>query len=107
MKKRKNPRDEKEKDYEKQHFSPGKYDKAFRKQWPRKKAVTERVFRRSAQQILNRADAEGQEDLDVELSRKRESIRKWEVLTLRELIKKKQAKRRATIGARKRRQSES
>ncbi len=101
--KRRDPGREKQRDYERQHFSPGKSDKGFRKQWPRKKATAQRSFRRTQRAALHSlAEADG-DQLDRALASRREQVSKWEVISLRERIRRKQQRKLAEVGARKRR----
>jgi len=98
------PQEEKRLDYERQHFSPGKNDKAFRKNWPRKKAMMERRLRRKVAGALSRRHRLQAEDfLSVVAALQREPIRKWTIFNLRERVRSKLAKRQSMIGARKRR----
>lgn len=67
-----------------------KYPKAFRKQWPRVKAVAERAFRHARRRLLDAGD----EDATV----RREVVRKWSQPQLGEVIAS-HAQRRAGLQA--------
>ena len=81
MSKIKSPIEKKRLGYERDHFSPSEYPKAFRKNWPLKKAKANRSYRHSVKSELTKAG----EDADVKGFR-RESLRKWSVETLRERV---------------------
>ncbi len=101
---RRSPREDKELDYERQHFSSGKYDKAFRRQWPRKKARAERTYRHKVTQMLTRNNVNDAEENQTDTaSLKRETIRKWSIGNLRDRVQGKLEKRQQMVGARKER----
>ncbi len=94
--------------YERDHFSPGKYPKGFRKNWPRKKARANRAFRRKVAQLVDASlhrNASSSDELAVEHV-KREHVEKWVIETLRERVERTQVRRAATYGAKKARQAE-
>lgn len=102
------PKKEKELDYENYHFSPGKSDKGFRKAWKRKKARGHRFERHKVKQLLQESDIDYDKSVTTELKShdvKPEKPIKWDVMTLRERIAYKKAKRermhRARINRRK------
>src|SRR5437879_4167166 len=93
----KSPRRKKKHALDWDHVTPAEYPHAFRKLWPRKKAHTTRAHRRKVRQLLGAG-----EDSAVGAVR-REEVRKWEVITVRERIQYKQEKRQALAGHKARR----
>ncbi len=96
----KSPRAKKRLAYERDHVAPAEYPHAFRKQWPRKKARAGRAYRRKVRQLLRAAGA----DAPVAAVR-REEMRKWGTVPLRESVRLKQEKRRTMVGAHKARRA--
>jgi hypothetical protein len=104
MERRRSPQENKELDYERQHFTLGKSNKGFRKKWPKKKAIAERQFRHKIANTLARGSDMDSDDLQSEvLSCRRKHVGKWGVPNLRELIEHKKAKRLGRVGGKKRR----
>ena len=92
MAKIKHPKAKKALDYTRQHFSAGKYDKAFRRQWPRKKRLISRGERRAVALNLRISDQDLQSAEEAELRTynvKREKPVKWHIETLRERVRRK------------------
>jgi hypothetical protein len=98
MSKVKSPVDKKRLVYDRDHVTPAEYPHAFRKQWPRKKAKAERAARRKVRQVLQ---ASG-EDTAATVVR-REPVRKWASISLRESLQFKQWKRQQLAGRKARR----
>jgi hypothetical protein len=106
MKKILTPKEKKELDYERQHFSPGKNDKAFRRQWPIKKAKVQRAFRRIVNESLRRVNETGVEESEWQAtSKRRKSVTKWTIMNLRQRVQLKKENRAGMVNARKHRQS--
>ncbi|MDH3712941.1 MAG: hypothetical protein OET44_03725 [Gammaproteobacteria bacterium] len=90
MDKERDPRLDKERDYERQHFSPGKHNKGFRRQWPRRKASAERAARHTVAQKLGLVSVDSAEEVDTAVAGvTRNEVRKWSILNLREWIARK------------------
>jgi len=103
MKKYRDPRKNKERDYENYHFTPGKYDKAFRKQWPKRKARGHRLERRKVNTILDDADMSFDNSVDTEVKIgdvKPQKPVKWGTRNLRERIRIKMENRKRGYRAR-------
>lgn len=64
---RKSPREKKDLELKKDHFTFAEYPHRFRKAWPRKKALASRAYRRKSQQLLSPAKREISAD-DAEMS---------------------------------------
>ena len=62
------------------------YPKAFRKQWPRKKARRNRAQRRKSNQMIGAAADLETLHSDLKLVAPRQLLHKWGVVTLREYI---------------------
>lgn len=94
MNKERDPRRDKELDYEHQHVSPGKHNKGFRRQWPRRKASAERAARRTVAQKLGLVSVDSAEDVDSDVAGvTRNEVRKWSIFNLREWIAIKKRRR--------------
>jgi uncharacterized protein (DUF2267 family) len=99
MNKDRDPKLDKELDYERQHFSPGKHDKGFRRQWPRRKASAERATRRTVAQKLGLVSVESAEEVGSDVAGvTRNEVRKWSILNLREWLARKK-RRRADVSS--------
>ena len=110
MRQKRTPQAKKELDYEKQHFSPGEYPHAFRRNWPRKKARVNREYRRKADELLSKISIEPavtvEEQIDdggLTRNRFRKSVlkkrvRKWGVATLKERVDSRLETRASQIG---------
>jgi len=105
----KNPAEKKRLAYEHDHYNRGgENGKAWRKSKPRKKAKARRSFRRVANE-LTRVCATA-EEAPVVANRKQEGLRQervsdWGVIGLRDFVKSRQARREATVGAKKARRA--
>jgi hypothetical protein len=94
MSKERDPKLDKERDYERQHISPGKHNKGFRRQWPRRKASAERAARRTVAQKLGLVSTDSAEAVDTGVAGvTRNEVRKWGVFNLREWIARKKRRR--------------
>lgn len=109
MTKTKNPGAKKELDYDRQHFSPGKNDKAFRKQWPKRK---QRAIRRERRIVALNLNVTSQ-DLDAaekgELRTydvRKEKPTKWHIESLKERVQRKRERRLSSFKAKIKRQNE-
>jgi hypothetical protein len=86
--------------YDRDHVTPAEYPHAFRRKWPRKKAKAERATRRKVRQVLKMTG-----DQAAIADVRRERVRKWGSITLRESVRLKKLKRQQMVGAHKARQT--
>jgi hypothetical protein len=102
MSKMKSPRHKKQLAYERDHFHVPEYPHAFRKTWPRAKARAQRAARRKVREVLKTAN----DDTALRCVR-RGTVKKWSgaSMTLREIVQRKQQKRKEMVGTRKARQA--
>jgi hypothetical protein len=105
MKKRKSPQEKKALAYERDHYvSAGESRHAFRKKWPKKKAMMNQIHRHRADQAIHQLEKLG--DLDsidsspievtAEQLRKvdpRKKLRKWGVMSLKKYVERNQEAR--------------
>ncbi len=105
----KKPVEKKRLNYERDHESPGKYDKAFRKQWPKKKTKANRKVRSKVHSHERATDGEGVEGvLEAKIAAvRRESLYKWTIETLAERVARTKLRRLFSVGAKKIRQEKS
>jgi hypothetical protein len=97
-----NPKLKKQLAYERDHYSKGKYDKRFRKAWPKIKRAMVRATRHVANQMVTPAA----NDFDVVIPDKpktKHRLRKRGSSTLREIVERKMERRTKGVGAKKRR----
>jgi len=107
MTKERDPKRKKDLDYERQHFSPGKSDKAFRRQWPKTKKSAERAARHAVSRTLATTSIDTTDQIENRIAAvKRKSVSKWDIFNLREYLAVKRRRRVERIG-RKRRRPES
>lgn len=108
---RKSPREKKDLEFKKDHFTFAKSQHGFRKAWPLKKALANREYRRKSEELLSQAKSGNSlEDVDLvageltagqvrnAISRKR--LQKWGTVSVGEKIRVKLEKRSATVGRR-------
>ncbi len=105
MKKRRTPREKKELAYKRDHYvSAGESRHAFRKNWPKKKAMMNQIHRHRAAEALHAlerlADAESilnspEEVTSTQLKKvdPRKKLRKWGVMSLQKYVKRNQEAR--------------
>jgi hypothetical protein len=77
--------------------TPAEYSHAFRKKYPKKKALAQRAARRTVRQVLS-ATA----DADAVTIVRRKRVRKWAAITVRESLAQKRQKREALINRKRR-----
>lgn len=97
----KSPQRKKQHALDRDHVSPSKYNKAFRKVWPRKEAKLNRAFRLRSKVAL----ATSTDGADVDAVRRKKAV-KWGVLSMREHVVSKLEHRVHMHGAHKRRRAE-
>jgi hypothetical protein len=96
------PQEKKRKAYDCDHRSPGKYDKQFRKSWPRKKRLVNRSDRRIAKSALGGSlDPEVAELKTDKASPK--TLKKWNLASVRDTVVRKLANRTSRQGGKARR----
>jgi hypothetical protein len=88
---RRNPQEKKALAYRKDHEVQAEFPHAFRRQWPRNKARSQRAFRRRVQQLLAQVHAVPTDEDDASgaiqaEAFRRKQVRKWGVITLRERV---------------------
>jgi hypothetical protein len=94
------PQDKKQLAYARDHYAKGKYDKAFRETWPRKKHKSGRSFRHAADTLTRAAALDGESDAEISAIKKK-PLTKWPVSKLGEIVPGKLAKRAGRVGAKK------
>jgi hypothetical protein len=110
-KERKSPQEKKQLEYTRDYFSCGESVHGSRKTWPRKKAFTNREYRRKSDELLSQAKPGiSGDDADIvageitathlrkSVSRKR--LQKWPPITVGEKVKIKLQKRKETFARR-------
>ena len=96
MKKRRTPQEKKKLSLEKDHPLQAKYPHAFRKSWRKKRRHAEKSARNKLRQEVEQIRGEVSKDLLDDLdtnNHRRVEIRKWDSLSLGEVIKHKEARR--------------
>jgi hypothetical protein len=105
MKKRRSPREKKDLAYKRDHYvSAGESRHAFRKNWPKKKAMMNQIQRHRAAQALHELERLGdtesilnspQEVTSTQLKKvdPRKKLRKWGVMSLEEYVRRNQEAR--------------
>lgn len=98
--KRLTPQEKKRLRYSKDHFVEAEYPHAFRRYWPKKKALASRAYRRTIRhKLVNIQEIPVLEEVDTHIRAiRREEVNKGGATFLRELVDNKLSKRRHRLG---------
>jgi hypothetical protein len=98
----KSPQEKKRLAYDRDHVTPAEYPHAFRKLWPKKKATVERAARRKARRVLK---ASGDDTAATAV--RRQQVRKWATVTVRQFLELKRQNRQQLAGRKVRRRGKA
>lgn len=90
--------------YSRDHYAKGKFDKRYRKNWPKIKKRLSRAGRHLAEEIVRQATTTGHAVLPTR-AQKKHQLRKRYSPTLQETVKAKQRRRQRSVGAKKKRKA--